>query len=212
MTEFIASSPGAVFGLDFPFGLPESLLLETDWETFIQRFHEQCKDPDQFTEHCHTRTGGKEPKRETDIECKSPWSVINLKLYKQTYYGINDILYPLTKEDAASILPMQFFNPEKPWVIEICPASTLKAEKLYLKGYKNSGKEAEGIRETILNALIEKKLIREISQNARKAALENAGGDALDSIIAAVATHRALKNNFRAPENKLYKLEGYIYL
>ncbi|WP_196297995.1 hypothetical protein [Methanosarcina barkeri] len=96
-------------------------------------------------------------------------------------------------------------------MLEICPASTLKAEKLYFKGFKNPGKEAKGIREIILDTL-EKRFIKEISRNARKAALENADGDALDSIIAAVATHRALKNNFRVPENKLYKLEGYIYV
>lgn len=98
-------------------------------------------------------------------------------------------------------------------MIEICPASTLKAEKLYLNGYKRGGEETEGIRKTILDALIEKKLLRrEIYQSAKKAALENTGGDALDSIIAAVAAHRALKNNFGVPENRLYKLEGYIYV
>lgn len=212
LAKFIASSPRALFGLDFPFGLPESLLIETGWETFIQRFHKQYKDPDQFFEHCHTIAGGKEPKRTTDKERSAPWSPINLKLYKQTYYGINSILYPLIRDSSASILPMQLFNSKKSLVIEICPASTLKAEKLYLNGYKRGGEETEGIRERILDVLIEKKFLREISQSAKKAALENTGGDALDSIIAAVAAHRALKNNFGVPENRLYKLEGYIYV
>lgn len=90
LAKFIASSPRALFGLDFPFGLPESLLIETGWETF------------------------KEPKRTTDKERSAPWSPINLKLYKQTYYGINSILYPLIRDSSASILPMQLFNSKNP--------------------------------------------------------------------------------------------------
>lgn len=128
---------------------------------------------------------------------------------KSLIYGI---LYPLIKDNSASILPMQPFSQEKPWVIEICPASTLKAEKLYLKGYKTPGEEGEGAREKILDELIDKGFLREISRKAREAALENSGGDALDSIIAVVATHRAFKNDFRVPENRLYKLEGYIFI
>lgn len=106
---------------------------------------------------------------------------------------------------------MQKPDPSKTWVIEICPASTLKAKKIYSVGFKKMGKEAEEIRATILDSLI-KKLVRDISQNVRMAALENSDGDALDSIIAAAATYRGLRKNFTVSDNELYKLEGYIYV
>jgi hypothetical protein len=216
LTEFIASSPGAIFGLDFPFGLPKIIVGKTNWIAFIKYFPENYNDPDDFRQKCHDRalklTGKKELKRDTDIETDSPFPPCNLRLFKQTYYGINNALRPLVMSELAKILPMEDQENSSPWVLEICPASTLKTEELYLKGYKKSGKEAERTRETILDTLIEKRFIREVSQNARTAALKSADGDALDSIIAAVATHRALKNNFRVPGNKLYKLEGYIYV
>lgn len=216
LTRIIASSSETVFGLDFPFCLPKIITDETNWITFVKNFPKNYNDPYDFRQKCQDRalelTGKKELKRSTDIEAKSPFCPCNLWLFKQTYYGINNVLRPLVIEESAKILPMEGRENSKPLVLEICPASTLKAELLYLKGYKKSGKEAEGIRKIILDTLIEKRFIREISRNARKAALENVDGDALDSIIAAVATHRALKNNFRVPENKLYKLEGYIYV
>lgn len=216
LTEFISSSPGAVFGLDFPFGLPKIVVDETNWIAFTKRFPENYNNPYEFHQKCQDRalelTGKKELKRRTDIEAKSPFSPYNCRIFKQTYYGINNVLRPLLVEGLAKILPMEDQENSKPLVLEICPASTLKAESLSLKGFKKPGKEAEGIRKIILDALIEKKCIKDISPYVRKVVLKNTSGDALDSIIAAIATYRALKNNFRVPENELYKLEGYIYV
>lgn len=213
LTEFIASNPQAIFGLDFPFGLPECLLCENDWESFVKRFHEQYKNPTQFYNDSHSRVE-KEPKRLTDIDAKSPMSPIFIHLHKQTYYGISNVLYSLNFENFASIHPMQPLEESKPWVIEICPASTLKFENLY-RNYKKKGKkakESKNNRKFILQGLIDKKLITDISPEARESAVVDKEGDALDSIIAAVATHRALKNNFSVSDHELYELEGHIYI
>lgn len=213
LTEFIASNPQAAFGLDFPFGLPKCLLCENNWESFVKRFHEQYKEPAQFYNDSHSMVE-KEPKRLTDIDAKSPWSPIFIQLHKQTYYGIKSVLYPLILNNSASIHPMQFLEESKPWVIEICPSSTLKFENLDCS-FKKKGKkakESENNRKFILQELVDKKLIIDISPEARESAVVDKEGDALDSIIAAAATHRALKNNFSVPDHELYKLEGHIYI
>ena len=156
----------------------------------------------------------KEPKRLTDIDAKSPWNPIFIQLHKQTYYGINNVLYPLILNNSARIHPMQSLEESKPWVIKICPSSTLKHERLDCS-FKKKGKkakESENNRKLILQKLVEKKIITKISHEALVSALNDREGDALDSIIAAVATYRALKKNFSIPDHELYKVEGYIYV
>jgi hypothetical protein len=99
LTEFIASNPGAAFGLDFPFGLPKIIVDESNWIAFIRKFPEYYNDPYEFRQKCQDRalelTGKKELKRITDIEAKSPFCPCNLWIFKQTYYGINNVLRPL---------------------------------------------------------------------------------------------------------------------
>lgn len=195
LTNFINRNNDSVFGLDFPFGLPVCLLCENDWESFVKRFHEQYKDPAQFYDDSHSMVE-KEPKRLTDIDTKSPWSPIFNYLHKQTYYGIKNVLYPLIRNNSVSIHPMQSLEESKPWVIEICPSSTLKFENLDCS-FKKKGKkvkESENNRKLIIQRLIEKKLITKISHEVVVSAVSDREGDALDSIIAAVATYRALKN------------------
>lgn len=213
LRNFIERKNDSVFGLDFPFGLPECLLRENNWESFVRRFHEQYKDPAQFYDDSHSMVE-KEPKRLTDINAKSPWSPIFIQLHKQTYYGISNVLYSLTLKNSASIHPMQPLEESKPWVIEICPSSTLKFENLDCS-YKKKGKkakESENNRKFILQRLVENGLVTNISHEAVVLAVNDREGDALDSIIAATATYRALKKNFSVPDHELYKLEGHIYV
>jgi hypothetical protein len=44
--------------------------------------------------------------------------------------------------------------------------------------------------------------------------LDDSGGDALDSVVAAFAIFRALRNpaGFVAAENDVYAVEGYVYV
>ena len=213
LTNFIKRNNDSIFGLDFPFGLPECLLCENDWESFVKRFHEQYKDPAQFYDDSHSKVKN-EPKRFTDIDAKSPWSPIFNYLHKQTYYGIKNVLYPLILNNSASIHPMQSLEESKPWVIEICPSSTLKFEHLDCS-FKKKGKkakESENNRKLIIQRLLEKGLITKISHEAVVSAVNDREGDALDSTIASAATYRALKKNFSIPDHELYKLEGHIYV
>ncbi|KKG14639.1 hypothetical protein EO98_17650 [Methanosarcina sp. 2.H.T.1A.6] len=214
LTKVIASSPRAAFGLDFPFGLPKSIIDEDNWIDFIKNFSKNYGDPYQFRQRCHDRalklTGKKELRRYTDIENGSPFPPCNLRLFKQTYYGINNVLRPLVMSKSAKILPMEDQEISSPWVLEICPASTLKDLDLYFTGYKGKESTSSELRETILSKLKKSEFVTGIDSKVWKTSVENAEGDALDSVIAAIATYRGLYPDLNLDD--IYKLEGYIYV
>jgi len=213
LKHLIASNSHAAFGLDFPFGLPETLINEDNWDKFILKFPEQFTSADQFRQICRDATDKKELKRLTDKKSRAPFSPYNLWLYRQTYFGIHDVLYPLVRDGSTCILPMQNPEKEKPWVFEICPASTLKQEGLYNR-YKGKTVAHQRSRTRILDCLVEKGLIDTIPSKVRTMALGDTQGDALDSIIAAVAAYRALLlcNNYHTAVCDTYKIEGYIFI
>lgn len=218
LLNLIESKPNAAFGLDFPFGLPKALSDANNWEIFLQKFSKQYQTPDHFRQdclnNCLNKIGKKEQKRRTDKESQSPFCVYNLRMYKQTYYGIRDVLFPLIQNDSASVLPMQSPKENRPWIFEICPASTLKYEGLYCRYKGKKDKELkQKNRSLILNKLIQKRLVSEISSNVWEVVLRDTEGDALDSVVASVATFRALKNlTLSEIKEDSYKIEGYIYI
>ncbi|SET04420.1 Protein of unknown function [Methanococcoides vulcani] len=190
LQDLISTETEAIFGLDFPFGLPEAILNGQDWESSILNFSTKYESPDDFRAKCRNRTGNKEIKRTTDRQKKAPFCVYNLRLYRQTYYGIRYILEPLLKKKGARIIPMQTPLQHKASVAEICPACTLKRNGIYVPYKGKNNRELEN-RRMILSAI--KKWKIELEEEVMKAALEDTEGDALDSIIAAYASYRALQ-------------------
>ena len=69
-------------------------------------------------------------------------------------------------------------------------------------------------RQSILNRLCESRPFRIRNEQVREKAIENVGGDALDSIIAAIAVFQAFNGNFapREGDRNLYALEGYVFV
>lgn len=191
LADYIAGSTDAIVGLDFPFGIPAALVRARSWERFILGFARRYSSADAFLEVCRAATGGEEPKRLTDVAARTPFSPINLRLYRQTYEGIAELLYPLVREQTAAILPMQKPARGKPLVIEACPASTLKAEDLYFS-YKGRSAENRIARTAILSALVQRGHLHPIPPKIEVEALSSPTADALDSLVAAVAAFRSL--------------------
>jgi hypothetical protein len=211
LQDFIASQGACAIGLDFPFGLPRDLVKEYGcWEDFVLSFPDRYSGPKEFQDCCKA-AGGRELKRATDRESQTPFSPYNLRLYRQTYYGIRCVLHPLVQNQLAYVLPMQSALPGKPWILEICPASTLKQEALY-QPYKGRREAHRKAREHILREIEEKGLSIPAELQAEIAA--DREGDALDSVIAAFATFRALHDpaSLVPEDNDAYKLEGYVYV
>jgi hypothetical protein len=211
LRAFIRKKRDCVFGLDFPFGIPRVLVAEESWEEWLEVFPERYTSPAGFERQCHLASNGKELKRATDVETKTPFSPYNLRLYRQTYFGVRDVLGALVRERAVCVLPMQKRQDEKPWAIEICPAATLKTKNLSFP-YKGSGRERKAAREKILKSMKKTGMLKVQKPSVRKRIIEDRGGDALDSVIAAYATFKELNHGLTAETLAPYAIEGRVYV
>ncbi|HDG97946.1 MAG TPA: DUF429 domain-containing protein [Desulfobacterales bacterium] len=214
LRQLVTSEKSAIFGFDFPFGLPAELVRHGSWKDFILAFSRTYKDSGHFRNTCLAATGNKELKRGTDIFNRAPLSPYNLRLYRQTYYGITQIIAPLVADDKARFIPMQKPVTGKPWVLEICPASTLKAMRLYApyKGPDRSNEARTRRRQQILKGILANGQQRLDNSLITAGVLENPSGDALDSVIACFATFCALKKGVDiSTVSRVAQIEGTIF-
>lgn len=215
LVTYIGQQRNALIGLDFPFSLPVELLGQWDvesWEAFINAFAAayERKESNCFRTDMHTLTPGREPRRGADRG--APFAPTNLRLYRQTFHGIRDVLKPLMAT-GARVLPMQSPVSGRPALIEICPAVTLKGENLYRKPYKGRSVERSEARATILAGLEMRRLIASLAPEARDAALTDTEGDALDAIVAAATACRVLRSGGLEEEaTGCERIEGRLYV
>lgn len=212
LRDFIGEQQGCSFGFDFPFGLPRALVKEKSWKDFVLAFARRYATPEKFRAACYGAAGGFELRRVTDLESRTPFSPYNLRLYRQTYFGIRDLLGPLVRDRLTCVLPMQKRLPGRPWLLEICPASVLKRKRLY-QPYKGNGQARRAARARILRG-IEEGGLSIPAPALRSLIVKDRDGDALDSVIAAFATFRTVSDpaSLAARGNDAYALEGYVYV
>jgi hypothetical protein len=209
----------ATTGIDVSFGLPAALLPERidEWSDATQWFAETFADADApaMREDLKKRArasdeSGVELKRRADdaVGANSPYGFIT---YYQTLHGIRDVLAPLVAANAVRVPPMQ--SPGRRNVIETYPAGTLRRLGTVDTRYKERGEEAVDRRAEILRVLESDRgdVSASLDQGTREIALQSPGGDALDSIVAAVATARAVRGDF-ATDYDYREREGYIYV
>jgi len=215
LRHFISTQKTCAFGIDFPFGLPKIVVKANSWEEFVLSFGNHYTDPEQFREICWVAAGNCEERRDTDRITRTPFSPYNRRLYRQTYYGIRDVLSPLVRNQLVCVLPMQRMSPSRPLLFEICPASTLRRMGLRqpYKGH-HKDKDKRAIRAHILGGIENAGAIKIKTSTLRLKILDDPAGDALDSVIAAFATFRALRNlaHSSVPGSETYALEGYVYV
>jgi hypothetical protein len=192
LVEFIAAQQRTIIGCDFPFSLPAPMMDGVGWRAFALGLGGRFSSADDFLRDCRRRANGREIRRACDRESRVPFAAYNLRIYRQTYHGIRDVLAPLLRASSAVMLPMETARRDRPWVIETCPASTLKHAGLY-PSYKGRTEVARAARRHIVNGLVQRGLLVPLSRTLRRLAIENHGGDALDSMVAAMATGRAYR-------------------
>ena len=207
LVEHVAGLGDCIVGFDFPFSLPRTLIRQRSWTAFVRAFAAAHPDADSFRDAARAVTGGKELKRRTDTDAKAPWCAYNLKLYRQTWAGISQVLQPLVAANRARVVPMQKTVPGKPVIAEICPASLLKREELY-KPYKGRGDALRKARARILNELARRRIVAPIRGRLRETILDNAGGDALDAVLAAAGAARV---DNPLPRDATDRIEARIY-
>lgn len=189
LREYIQGRSESAFGMDFPFGVPRPLVMRGSWEEFVRCFPEDFAGPEEFREFCYQVAGGKERRRVTDREAGAPISPYNRRTYRMTFYGIRDVLNPLVTAGEAVVLPMQERREGAAWVMETCPACTLKERGLY-PSYKEMSGEREEARARILDGM-EPDIM--LSESAAERVIADVGGDGLDAVLAAFAVFRALE-------------------
>lgn len=183
----LAGRNNALIGLDFPFSLPGELVDAPDWGGFARLFTSRYPDPEAFREACRRRAGGKELKRRTDRRTATPFCAYNLRLYRQTYWGIAQVLAPLCEDTQIAIVPVLDRSGASATLAETCPASSLKRLECY-RPYKGRDPALATARRAILDRLEREGL--GCTDAIGKTAVEDIGGDALDAIIAAVTMWR----------------------
>jgi len=214
LVELVRKEEACVIGLDFPFGLPRNLVEESNWDEFVLSFPDRHPGPDRFRARCRATSRRPELKRLTDRKSKTPFSVYNLRLFKQTYFGIRNVLFPVVSQRLGCVLPMQEPVPDIPWIVEVCPASTLK--QWDMKGsYKRRTADHCRMRLRILDKIKSTGLLSIPSADLQSRITDNWQGDALDSVIAAFATFRALRDLASLPNREsanypTYAVEGYV--
>jgi hypothetical protein len=207
LARYITLDPSTVAGCDFPFGLPEALVDALTWEEFIAQFPLRFPHHDSYRDDNRQRTQLLEIKRYTDRVAGTPFNSYNLRLYRQAWWGMARLLHPLVTASAATVAPQMPIVGLKPTIIEVCAACSLKHLSCY-PAYKGREKLHRKARQRILDCLIDLNLLKSPTPALRRLLLDNAGGDALDAVIGAVATAHA---DLTAPVDQLYRLEGRVF-
>lgn len=120
-----------------------------------------------------------EPRRRADIEARTPMAPMNLRIFKQTWTLMCEVLLPLHNA-GISIVPMAP-TASNAMVCEGCPASVLQRRGWPARGYKGSGGPPREVRQTILQKLMGTGL--RVPPRIAAEAEEDEEGDTLDALL-----------------------------
>jgi len=214
LAEFLREA--SVVGLDFPFGVPAVLHDRDTWEGMLEWVATVAHDAGGFQSACRSRareaTDGEraDRRRETDgpVGALCPYT---MHVRAMTFYGIRDVLAPLSRTDEVCVRPMQ--EPADSGATNVCevyPAGTLASLDLPAREYKNDAARARERRQEIVDGLAAQTPL-EYDERVRAVLVDDAGGDALDAVVAALGTYRALQADFE-PDRPYDAREGHIYV
>jgi hypothetical protein len=238
LVQKVVESPRSAWGFDFCFGLPQPVAtaLSTDATkrglTAALEAVAACTGADEFRRRCIEAADGAELRRRTDDEASTPFSPYNLRIYKQTFHGMNGVLKPLRGRAEIAVLPFDRLpgagddsgqrlpfhhaaSGRSPhiYVMEVCPSSVLARLEYPRRGYKGSGRETEDLRRELLARLVDDGLVRPVARSLRDRVVGDAGGDALDAVLAAVGAWRGYRDFDHAAlrADPVYAAEGFVY-
>jgi hypothetical protein len=213
LAAFVGRRERAAFGFDFPFSVPravaEGAFGADSWREVAAAVAD-CGDADAFAETCVEWTnasaddGATYLKRETDRE-HGAFSPYHFFVQHQTYHGVADVLAAVA--DEARVAPFDPPAAGGPVVAETYPAGVLDALGLCREGYKGTEDAHERRRARTLDGLAELAGVS-VPGGLRERYLDDADGDALDSLLAAVAVFRNRGDWGHEPDS----LVGRIYV
>ena len=215
------ADPPAVVGLDAPFSLPAPIVNEPDWRAFLETVPATFTDADDFQTRCHRRTARatdgdrKELRRRCDerFDGLCPY---NRFVYRITYHTLRDLLWPLIRSEAAAAWPFQPGATTADRVLlETYPAAVL-ASRLSVRSttYKDADDDPAFRRAVLDQVLASDEVVVEPHPTAtavRAAVVDDAGGDALDSLLAAWAAAAWVRGDRPTTDNRAPPTEGFIH-
>ena len=222
LVDLISASSGALWAMDFPFGLPiEVLDGGMRWPGQIEFLREWGEDAYGVGLECLARAkrlgGPMHIRRLTDVEAKAPFDCYHYRIIYQTVFGMRDVLGPLAAKRGTAILPFQYrrLPSARRVLVEACPSSTLKRLGLPHQNYKQPAggpltRKRLRTRRVILDHLCRRVAV---TPRHRRVMMRNGGGDAIDAVLAAVGAQGA----WEAVDHKLvarhprYPREGKLY-
>lgn len=169
--------------VDAPFGMPIPTLdacgVDHDWEASV-RWLASFTDPRDWRRSVRQRIR-KEPKRTADRASATPLAPMNLRVFKQTWTAMVELLGPLAAE-GVRIEPLAGPIASSVTVAEGCPASLLKRAGDSARGYKGRESTHRVRREEILE-FARRRLGLGIEESVARRCIEDPGGDDLDAVL-----------------------------
>ena len=98
LVSVIAKFP--ITGLDAPLGLPYSSIEVVTYEELLKRFSDKFETAEQECAHGKIL---KKNQREAEMVAGVPFSAYNLRLYRQTWSAITQVVTPLVREHNFSV-------------------------------------------------------------------------------------------------------------
>jgi hypothetical protein len=219
----IAASDGALWALDFPFGLPVEVMAPgSAWADQFDFLHDWGEDAYGAGVECVRRAealgGPMHIRRLTDTESRAPFDCYHYRIIYQTFFGMRDVIGPLRSVRRTTVLPFHYrrLPTARRVLVEACPSSTLKRLGLPHQNYKQPQggpltRKRRRTRRTILDGLTG---LVEVTDRQRLVMMRDGGGDALDAVIAAVgaAGAWAAADHRRIARHPRYPREGRLYV
>ncbi|QEL15650.1 DUF429 domain-containing protein [Limnoglobus roseus] len=223
LVAMILASEGALWGFDFPFGLPLELFPHgTPWADQFAFLAEWEEDAYGCGLECVRRATElfqrKHILRASDAEARTPFDTFHYRLIYQTFFGMRDVVNPLRQTPGTAVLPFQYrkLARAKRVVVECCPGSVLKRVKVPHQNYKQPlggplTRKRRLTRHAILDWLGGEV---KIADKFRRVMMRNPGGDAMDAVIAAVGAARAVAaaDHRAIARHPRYRHEGHLYV
>jgi Protein of unknown function (DUF429) len=227
LVELVRESDAAVWGCDFPFGLPVELFPPgTRWADqldFLAGWADdayacglECVRRARLLATAHHRTA-LHCRRVTDVEAKAPFDTFHYRIIYQTFFGMRDVVGPLGRSAGTCVLPFQYrrLPTARRVVVESCPGTVLKAWGLPHQNYKRpAGGPLGRVRKVVRHRILAGLAARiDIPDRFRRILMRNPGGDALDAALAAVGAAVGFRraDHLNISRHPRYRFEGRLY-
>lgn len=189
--------------IDAPMSLPAEVASEfalpADWLALAKWMH-AFGSPRLWRTELRSRMR-REPRRACDTALSTPMSPLNLRVFKQTWTFICEVLVPLSEAGIRIEPAFAGTNPDVV-VCEGCPASVLHSKGWPRRGYKGGGEPPRALRSEMIDLLREAGI--DIPAAMAEEAIRDEEGDLLDAILLVMPPFHTV-----VPE--VAKVEGWVY-